>query len=274
METIHSRNVGSKSNITSRAWPHRCLTQVALRDARRLALDVRGAVQGHDPHAPLVDLRDICRVGGFRVIERELSGDVGGIEAALLPRARNHFHIWVDPTPYGGWDKIQPGMRPAVHRHRVRFRVAHEIAHSFFFRRDGGLPRRVLLDSPEQEDFADVFASALLIPPDVARATQPTAESILALHDQYDVSLQVAVRAVVEAQQGVSAVLVYWPGGAAASIDKVELQWCTEDRSRDWCDAIKAIGTSHDQGALLMPSRQQLLWVNYPPSARVSPARF
>lgn len=273
MQTIQKGPAPSKSNMTSKPhWPGRYLTRIALRDAHRLARDVRQCVQEQDPHGPLIDLRGVCRAGGFRVVERELSGGTGGVEAALLPRSRNNFLIWVDPTPRGGWDKIRPRMRPDVRRHRLRFRVAHEIAHSFFFSRDGGQPKRVLPDSPEQEDFADIFASALLVPPEVADATEPTPAGVLDLHERYDVSLQVAVRAVAKAQPDVSAILAYWHG-PSEMLEEAKLQWCTRDMRQNWRDAVRNCRYGPGEDGLIVPGRRQLVWISCQPFRHAALAR-
>jgi hypothetical protein len=83
-------------------------------------------------------------------------------------------------------------------RHRFRFRVAHEIAHTFFFdRRGGSEPERRVLDSGAQELFCDLFASNLLVP--FARITSDSSDAldlIMRAQQQYDVSLEVAARAV------------------------------------------------------------------------------
>jgi hypothetical protein len=274
MGIIYKGQGQCKSNMTwLNPWPSQCLTRIALHDAHRLARDVRQSVQKRDPQGPMTDLRGVCRAGGFRIVERELSGSEGGVEAALLPRSRNNFLIWVDPTPRGGWDKIRPRMRPDVRRHRLRFRVAHEIAHSFFFLRDGGQPKRVLPDSPEQEGFADAFASALLVPPEVAVATGPTPAGVLDLHERYDVSLQVAVRAVAETQPGVSAILAYWHHDPTGAPEEAKLQWCTHDMRQNWRDAVRKCRYGPGEDGLIVPSRRQLLWISCPSSRRAALAR-
>lgn len=250
-------------------WPHRCLDRVPTRKgACRLAQTVRASTQPHDPVGVLGDLRELCRVGRFRIVERELSGARGGVEAMLLPQAANRFRIWVDPTPPGGWNRINPTVRSTLRRHRLRFRVAHEIAHSFFYQRDGGVPRRAVPDSPEQEDFADAFARALLIPTDAARATRPTAQDVVALHERYDVSLQVAVRAVTEMNPGLSAALLYWPSGSPVAESTATLQWCTSDLRHSWRDVASAMRGGYwesglpTSGSIILWSRRQLLWVD------------
>lgn len=278
MRSSQSLRPTGKSNTTD-IWPHRCLKRVPkVRGAYRLAEDIRAGMRPCDPSGPLGDLAEICRAGGFRIIERELSGARGGVEAMLLPQPRNRFRIWVDPTPPGGWERIEPTIRPAVRRHRVRFRVAHEIAHSFFYRRDGGLPRRVVLDSPEQEAFADAFAHALLVPPEEVRRTRPTPENVVGLHERYDVSLQVVVRAVAEVHPHLSAALLYWPAGASAGTDSAELQWCTPDLRGSWRTAAAELAGDNDRRVsakgrgLSMPDRRQLLWISSAAPLRGAPA--
>jgi hypothetical protein len=197
----------------------------------------------------------------------------------LLPQPANRFRIWVDPTPPGGWARIDAAVRPILRRHRLRFRVAHEIAHSFFYQRGSGVPRRAVPDSPEQEDFADVFARALLVPAYAARATKPTVEDIVALHERYDVSLQVAVRAVAEINPGLSAALLYWPiGSSTAERDAAALQWCTPDLRHSWRDAASAVCSDGEPGlpssgsGVILWSRRQLLWVNLSPPRRAAHA--
>jgi hypothetical protein len=182
-------------------WPHRPHRSVPSRsEAEDLAMEVRRIWRAGAPDAPLRDLSGICRAGRFRVIERTLSAAAGGGEALLSPEPHNRFEIWVDPEPRGGWDRVPASRRPALRRHRIRFRVAHEIAHSFFYDRGSEAPVRLVPDSDAQEQFADNFARALLLPR-VAIGDQPLMpKDVVRLQRRYDVSLEVAVRAVASAQ--------------------------------------------------------------------------
>ncbi len=229
-------------------------------------------VQPDDPAGPL-HLRTLCGLGRFRIIERDLSASEGGVEAVLIPQAGNRFRIWIDPTPPGGWDKIPPKLRPAVRRHRLRFRVAHEIAHSFFYRRDGGEPHRVLADSPEQEEFADAFARSLLVPAALAAATPATPDGVVDLHDSCDVSLEVALRAFSQARGSLSAVLLHWPVGTTLTGDTARVQWATDDITREGRrtlqDRVREIvqnaesALSEQVGAstLVLKRRRQVVWM-------------
>jgi hypothetical protein len=89
--------------------------------------------------------------------------------------------------------------------------VAHEWGHSFFYARTARGIVRAVPDSPEQEAFCDEFARALLVPPAVAAAMRPCADSALELQDRFDCSLQVAVRAVADAHPGVPIWLLVVP---------------------------------------------------------------
>ncbi len=79
---------------------------------------------------------------------------------------------------------------------RFRFRVAHEIGHSFFYDRHTRPPNRLLPFSKREEEFCDEFASALLVPPaDVAGyAADPS--NIFDIHHKYQVSVQAAAHAL------------------------------------------------------------------------------
>ncbi len=133
------------------------------------------------------------------MLERSpLRGAHGGLQALLVPR-RAHFDVVVDTEPRGGWAQVGDDLRADLDRHRLRFRAAHEIGHSFFYERAaGGIVRRVP-DSDEQERFCDAYARALLVPPNVAAALSPTPGSVLELQLRYDVSVELAARALGDA---------------------------------------------------------------------------
>jgi len=81
----------------------------------------------------------------------------------------------------------------------MRFRICHEVAHSFFFDRGGELPTAIVGTSDAQEEICDRFASELLVPRKVSRALEPTALSIVELHARFCVSLEAAARAFADA---------------------------------------------------------------------------
>lgn len=148
-----------------------------------------------------LDLAPVCSVFGAIVRVAELGGREGGQEAVLVPLDEGRFGVVVDPTPRGGWDRIPPGVRLNLRRHRLRFRVGHELAHTFFYsRRSAGPPRRQLFDSDEQEDFCDRFSRTILVPRREIACMEPTAEGLVKLQRACDVSLEVAARAVAAAR--------------------------------------------------------------------------
>jgi hypothetical protein len=52
--------------------------------------------------------------------------------------------------------------------------------------------------------FCDIFASALLVPPADIERLPPAPKSLIGLADQFDVSIQVAARAFIRCNQGIS----------------------------------------------------------------------
>jgi hypothetical protein len=250
-------------------WPSLAEVGVPGSDlAARLAERVRAVVLGEaDVGAPLLDLRPLLRKGGFKLAVERLSAAEGRMEAFLAPGERNRFEIVVDPEPRGGWRPCHDGLREDIHRHRLRFRIGHEVGHSFFFDRlPGETPQRRATDSPEQEGFCDAFAVALLLPPSVVARVEPTPENIVDLQQRYDVSLQLAVRAFADVHSGHAFVLLYTdeeaphvrPQWTAAAPDWVARWWAK--------DSVQRLG-QRDATAVLVPriggrrSRLRALWL-------------
>jgi hypothetical protein len=162
----------------------------------------------------------------------------------------------------------------------LRFRVAHEVAHAFFYRRRRGEPERLVHDTPEQERFADEFARALLVPCGLAAEADPTAGGVLRLQQLCDVSLEVAVRAFADAHSDVAAVLLFWPTDVPATLTQARVQWASEGApfgvGRSPADGplnlsalsanfdAGAVAKSYDAGpAVMLDDRRQLLWVDH-----------
>jgi hypothetical protein len=173
-------------------WPHRRLSSVpAAAVAEDLAARVRLAI-GQDSESLLsCDLRAACQLGEF-FPKAVRFNTTDTHQALLVPRSGGAFEIFVDPTRGSA-------MTTATLRHRTRFRIAHEIGHSFFYDRDGSFPTRVTSPSLREEEFCDLFASALLVPRAVAASLPLCAQSVQALRDGFDVSTQVAGRALAHA---------------------------------------------------------------------------
>jgi hypothetical protein len=129
----------------------------------------------------------------------DLGGAEGGPQGLLIPLSNGGFRIEVDPAPPEGWRGIRGALRDEITRHRMRFVIAHELAHTLFYWRGRGAPERIAKDSESQELFCDALASALLVPRAAAAAAPLRPESVVALHNTYDVSMEVAARALIAA---------------------------------------------------------------------------
>jgi IrrE N-terminal-like domain len=242
------------STRLEQAWPRRPFARVPTESgARVMASRVRSAVLDRRfVEEPLLDLSDVCEAAGVTVREALLSGERGGQEALLTPLEDDRFAIVVDATPRGGWRRVEGGMREDLRRHRIRFRVAHELAHTLFYWRRGNRPQRHLLDSASQERFCDAFGRALLVPPGVVARMPVNARTIIELQDAFDVSLEVAARSLATAhpQAFIGLWFAYGEGD-----DQLHLQWCSGKPTHATHCSASALFT---RGTWL-PERRQLL---------------
>jgi len=212
-------------------WPDRPslegLSRVpAPEDSRFIASALRGS-WGFDDLARF-DSDAVLQHLGIECRESNLGGGEGGPQGLLMPLADGGFRIEVDPSPPEGWRGAPTALREEVSRHRRRFTIAHELAHTLFYWRGGSAPERVAKDSAAQEIFCDALASALLVPPAAAEAMSLHPESVIALHRAYDVSIEVAARALVHAHRESVGWVVICPPNA----EEPWVQWGAE-RSSD-----------------------------------------
>lgn len=144
-------------------------------------------------------------------------------------------------------------MREQLRRHRFRFRLAHELAHTLFFWRRGGRPQRHLLDSASQERFCDTFSRALLVPPDVAKRLPIRSDAVVYLQEAFDVSLEVAARALAIAHP--SAFIGLW---FASADGQLQLQWASD---AGWSATLGRYGCGPPLAELgdWLPARRQLV---------------
>jgi hypothetical protein len=181
------------------SWPEYRFDRVPPVDrAVEVAMAVRAAVLAEAPLAPLGDLDNLCDAGRFGVDLARLGGFRAGLQATLTPGTPNRFRVRVDEEPPGGWARVPPALRRAVARHRRRFRICHEIGHSFFYDRSGSSPRRLIPHTRDEELFCDRFASALLLPDAVVGQYTATPEAIIECQQRYDVSVELAARAFAQ----------------------------------------------------------------------------
>jgi hypothetical protein len=194
-------------------------------------------------------MRACCAAARVEFVRADLRTVRGGCEALLVPLPSGSFRIVVDPTPRNGWVETPVNQRAALARHRTRFRIAHELAHTFFYRRKGGRPTRTIpAGSAAEEEFADEFARRLLAPAD-ADAVQ--AGDILRAHAEWDVSLELAVRAfagVTGARREI--VLWRWPTSGP-----VVTQWSNGARTQGVLGLPARAGPAELREALLAASR-------------------
>ena len=182
-------------------WPDLRLDRVPdSAETEQLALAVRaGAGLGESER---VDFHPILERGGF--VLRHVSfaglGPLGGLhsrrgdEAALICE-RDHFKILVNAdATHGGPESRLSATARQVGRRRFRFRVAHELGHSFFYDRSVTPISRTVPASRGEEDFCDYFGGSLLVSPSLVEATEPTPAGLLRLADECDASLQVTAR--------------------------------------------------------------------------------
>lgn len=242
--------------------------------ARQIRRDVLGASAEEQP---LTDLKPLLRAGRFSLRRTRLFGREGELQALLAPRPSNRFSIEVDSEPAGGWRSVPSPLRREVDLQRMRFRVCHEIAHSFFYDRHHDLPRRAVMDSLEQERYCDRFASALLLPEHIVARQPVTPAAILRLHKLYGVSLRVTVQSFADLHPRAFVALLVANGDASPYL---RLQWQSDDRAlparwwtADWLQGALSANTGRrDRDAVLqwnqraiaaswraLPGRRQVL---------------
>lgn len=233
-------------------WPHRGLCQLPELDAlRALVQKVRGAVMGERDGGVALDVDRLCELGGFDVEEMPLHGSEGRLQALLFPRTRNRFSVYVDPEPPGGWAQVEPQVQAELREHRMRFRICHEVAHSFFFDRDGDLPTAIVGTSAAQEDICDRFASELLVPREAVEALRCDASSVIQVHKRFRVSLEAAARAFADVHRGL--VVALFVGEPQAE----RLQWSNSPEC-----APDLFASSHSSASL--QTRRQTILVGSP----------
>ena len=260
--------MGITSPSLNAGWPAAGLRWVPARGgAEILAHAVRRALFGNtDPLRPLLDLQPLCEMARVRVRVVSLSSAAGGTEAQLAPIDDDSFVICVDPMPRADVTAVS-GCRADVLRRRVSFRIAHELAHTFFFWRGAGRPAQSLRITPALERFCDVFAAELLLPRAVAAGLPFSPSSVLTLHERFDVSVELAVRACSDAHGSARAGLWWWPLGGAP-----RQQWAQpDDRLPFPVDALDlsddVVGTSQAMRWRWSAARRQLIACAQPRSA-------
>ncbi len=201
---------------------------------------------------PLLDLEARLTEHRLWVRSARLFPERGGPQALLIPLAEDGFRIPVDPTPHRGWDDVEGPLRKPLYRQRRRFLVAHELAHSLFYERMAGQrPNRATPLSETEERFCDEFACWLLLPRAALEGRPSSASAIFDLHRDFDVSVEVAARALTGANPELWAAIVVFD----RALDLWQLQWMSP--------APPPVGYS----ARFDPARRQLVLVGSPDSS-------
>lgn len=246
-------------------WPEPRLQWVpSLDEAEALTTRVRSAI-GLAPDVALRDLSPLLSVANCSLALADLHADRGGNEALLVPLPDGRFSVRVDPRPRGGWGSHRE-LRDEMTQQRLRFRVAHEIGHTFFYERAKSGLRRRLRGSAAEERFCDHFAAALLVPPEQARARPLTAKSAIELHRCFDVSVELAGRALAAAHPDAEVIVGYWPSRSKELL----LQWGTRAgrAATPACLHSVASSPSPDWSAeRVPPPRRQMVFVRSKPAA-------
>lgn len=194
------------------SWPDITLASVPpIKRAGDISLEVRRFVFGESKSSNVpCNIENVCREGGFQIKRMNLIDSSQNSQALLVPKIDGTFDILVDPSvkQMGGTAK---GVNlNNIELHRFRFRIAHEIGHSFFYNRHDRPPQRLIPVTDEEERFCDYFASTLLLPKSIVERMPITAESILWLRIHYKISAEVAGRALANANPEIAVLGLLW----------------------------------------------------------------
>ncbi len=204
------------------AWP-----QVSYADglfpcphADDLADAARGALASA---GQAVMIREACEAAMIKILNRPLTVGRRRHTAMLVP-ASDGFRAVVDSVI---WERAK---RDAIGRRRLRFVLAHELGHTFFYR-PGRPPRRTRPPDRLEERFCNRFATSLLVPRTAAEHAAADPEGLFGLASHYDVSLQVAAGAVAHARPVISVLwLTKAPHPVRGGFETMRVEWGASKR--------------------------------------------
>ena len=192
-------------NYATAVWPKAYFARVPKLDTSSdLALAVRDMVFGIGHETIPCDFHKVCDAGGFKLRTTKFRSNRSAHDALLIPRRDGTFVILVDPN------REELSIGQDTKRHRLRFRIAHEIGHSFFFNRTICPPERVFAPSQEEEAFCDNFASALLVPKTALDRYRCEPRSVFDIHETFELSVEAAARALTRSCIGTTIVGTIW----------------------------------------------------------------
>jgi hypothetical protein len=234
-----------------------------------------------------LDLRRVCDRLDIEVSVVPMEVPDGGAQGFLIPKPVG-FLIEVDPEPREGWQSVAPSLRRQLARHRERFLVAHELAHTLFYEESSTGPRRVVFNSTHQETFCDELARALLVPADASAELPFQPESVVEIQHRFDVSMEVALRSLVEAHReaGVAWLLVQGEAEMQIQWSSVEhrptprivraLRSLASKAAREGCSRATLPAPGSRARAQYLPRRKQVIVTSRPsgnePHGRLAPS--
>jgi len=158
-----------------------------------------------------------------RILRRRLAVGERHHTAMLVPTS-DGFHAVVDDQV---WKRAAES---ASGRQRLRFVIAHELGHTFFYR-PGSPPTRRQPPDRLEERFCHRFATSLLVPPPAARQASLEMAGLQALARSYDVSPRVAAWAIARAQPSV---MLLWlrrsPHPVRGGNEAMRVEWGASER--------------------------------------------
>ena len=172
-------------------WP-----QVVRPEEGRLAIAdqlARAARDAADCREGRLLLRHACEAADVEVENGHLAVGDRQHTAMLVPTV-DGFPVVVDGRLW------QEARQRTSARRRLRFVVAHELGHTFFYR-SGRPPSRDRPADRFEERFCHRFATALLVPPSAALSATVDPSGLHDLADTFDVSSRVAAWAIARARR-------------------------------------------------------------------------
>jgi hypothetical protein len=164
-----------------------------------------------------IAIRTACEVARMKVTRRELKVGRGRHTAMLVPTEQG-FTALVDCEL---WDRAASVETARKH---LRFVLAHELAHTFFYR-PGKPPSRESAPSSAEERFCDGFATFLLVPSEAAARAPLDPGGLHALAARFDVSRRVVSWAITRARPEISILEFRRSEHPAGGREAMRLQW-------------------------------------------------
>lgn len=169
------------------------------------------------------DLDSVCTAGGFTTQWSQAQSEDQSPQARLIPKEDDGFRIII--TLAKGFTRASLSSDQEL-RQTCRFLIAREVGRSFFFDRTAHPPAKLATASAAEEAFCDAFAADLLVSPSVFNKYTATPGSILQLHRNYDVSVEVSAWVATRRWQDVCIAGLLATDTSAGWTGGLKVQWC------------------------------------------------